>query len=279
MIQRILHITPIWGCILLLLVSLFPTLALPADAAESTTPYIQQMLQLYRYYQEDAWDEIENLLDYITYLDPTKGALWETIMTNWSWYNSQMEIPTDVLPDGLPEDDSLCIVVLGYALNSDGSMQPELVDRLEVALASAQKYPNAYIAVTGGGTASNADITEAEAMASWLTANGVSGDRLILETKSLSTTYNAVNTYAMFVRNYRNIKSIAVISSDYHIPWGCTMFQTVCDYTEVYGKTVIPVVGCAANVTGNETDTMYYQTKGICTITGIPFPSSGMPVL
>ncbi len=279
MIQRFLHDIPLWGCILLILLSLFPALALPVDAAESPTPYIQQMLQYYRYYQEDAWDKVEELLDYITYLDSEKGALWKTIMSNWSRFNSEMDIPADVLPDGLPEDDSLCIVVLGYALNSDGSMQPELIDRLEVALASAQKYPNAYIAVTGGGTAANASITEAEAMASWLIANGISSDRLILETQSLSTTYNAVNTYAMFVRQYRNIESIAVISSDYHVPWGCTMFQTVCDYTEVYGKTVIPVVGCAANVTGNDTDTMYYQTKGICTITGIPFPTSGKPVL
>lgn len=29
-------------------------------------------------------------------------------------------------------------------------MQPELVGRLETALASAQKYPNSYILVTGG---------------------------------------------------------------------------------------------------------------------------------
>lgn len=279
MIQKICSCLPFLGCILLLLLSLSPAMALPAEAAQSTTPYIQQMIQYYQYYGEDAWHEIQDLLDYITYLDPEKGALWETIMNSWSWCNSEMEIPADVLPDGLPEDNSLCIVVLGYALNSDGSMQPELVDRLEVALASALKYPNAYVAVTGGATASNADITEAEAMASWLMDNGVSADRLILETKSLSTTYNAVNTYGIFVRSYPEIKSIAVVSSDYHVPWGCAMFQIVCDYTQVYGKTVIPVAGCAANYTGSRTDTMYYQAQGICTITGIPYPTGGKPDL
>ena len=105
----------------------------PAEAAESAVPYIQQMIQYYRYYQEEAGDQIQVLLDYITYLDPEKGDLWETIMEHWSYYNSQMEPSYDVLPDGLPEDETLCIAVLGYALNSDGSMQPELVDRLEVA--------------------------------------------------------------------------------------------------------------------------------------------------
>lgn len=262
-----------------LLLVLSSAMALPANAAQSATPYIQKMIRYYRYYGEEAWDEIQDLLDTIAHLDPEKGALWETIMADWSRCNSEMEIPSDALPDGLPEDNSLCIVVLGYALNSDGSMQPELVDRLEVALASALKYPNAYVAVTGGATASNADTTEAEAMVAWLLQNGVSPDRMILETRSLSTTYNAVNTYAMLVRSYPEVRSIAVISSDYHVAWGCAMFQAVCDYTRVYGKTVIPVVGCAGNVTGNSVDTLYYQSQGICAITGIPFPEGGRPEL
>lgn len=262
-----------------LLLVLSSAMALPANAAQSATPYIQQMIRYYRYYGEEAWDEIQDLLDTIARLDPEKGALWETIMADWSRCNSEMEIPSGALPDGLPEDNSLCIVVLGYALNSDGSMQPELVDRLEVALASALKYPNAYVAVTGGATASNADTTEAEAMVTWLLQNGVSPDRMILETRSLSTTYNAVNTYAMLVRSYPEVRSIAVISSDYHVAWGCAMFQAVCDYTRVYGKTVIPVVGCAGNVTGNSVDTLYYQSQGICAITGIPFPEGGRPEL
>ncbi len=266
-------------CCLALLLSGFLPAALTAEAAESTVPYIQQMLQYYRYYQDDAEAEIQELLNYIAYLDPQQGALWDSIMASWSFCNSEMEISANVLPDGLAQDDSLCIVVLGYALNSDGSMQPELVGRLETALRSAKKYPNAYIAVTGGGTAANADITEAEAMASWLLGNGIHPDRLILETKSLSTTYNAVNTYGRLVRSYPSVRSIALISSDYHLAWGSTLFQTVCDYTEVYGSRVIPVAACAAYVTGSTVNTMYYQTKGICTITGIPFPDTEKPIL
>lgn len=277
MLHRLFHLLPLWGCILLLLLS--PALTLSARAAQSSTPYVQRMLQYYRYYGEDAWGEIQELLDQIAAIDPEKGALWATIMDNWSRCNSALEISPEVLPDGLPEDSSLCIVTLGYALNPDGSMQSELIDRLEVTLSSAFKYPNAYVAVTGGATASNSAITEAEAMAAWLVQAGVNPDRLILESKSLSTTYNAVNTYAALVRSYPEVQSIALISSDYHVPWGWAMFQTVCDYTQVYGKTVIPVVACAANYTGTKMDTMGYQLQGICTITGIPLPTGGKPSL
>ena len=59
----------------------------------------------------------------------------------------------------------------------------ELADRLNVALASAEKYPNAYILCTGGGTASkNAKVTEAGQMAQWLTDRGISQERIITET-------------------------------------------------------------------------------------------------
>ena len=80
-----------------------------------------------------------------------------------------------------------------------------------------------------------------------------------------------MNTYGILVKEYPQIKAIAIVTSDYHAPWGATLFQTVCDYTEVYGKTVIPVIACAANKTGMPSDTMASQAMGICEITGIPY--------
>lgn len=238
-------------------------------AAESVVPHVQKMLLHYKNHQDLSAEPLQDALDRIANIDPKAGSLWQKVMASWDRCN-KMEIPADVLPDGLPEDESLCIVVLGYELNRDGSMKQELIDRLETALRSAEKYPNAYVAVTGGGTALDSDMTEAEAMAAWLRRKGVSKDRLIVETRSLSTTYNAVNTYAMLVRGYPEVKGIAIITSDYHVPWGAAMFQTVCDYTEVYGKTVIPVIACAANTTTTTMNTMAFQMNGIRTITGIP---------
>lgn len=270
MLLRKFRKTALWAAVLALSLSMLPMRA----SAESTVPYIQRMVQYYRYYQSDADAQIAALLAHIRELNPAQGQLWQTIMEDWAWCNSDMDVFYDVLPDGLPEDDSLCIVVLGYELNADGSMKRELVSRLETALRSAQKYPNAYVAVTGGGSSV---CTEAEVMAAWLAERGVGWDRLILEERSMSTTYNAVNTYAMLTRQYPQVESLALISSDYHVRWGCVMFQTVRDYTQSVGGNVIALVATAACNTGYTMNTMYYQAKGIATITGIPLAKNNLP--
>ncbi len=251
------------GAVLLLLK---PT---PAQAAQSVTAQAQKLVRHYRNYRDLNAQAIQDTLAEIEACDPDAGRMWKKVMEDWDKCN-KLDIPA-VLPDGLPEDDSLCIVVLGFELNGDGSMKPELIARLETALESAAKYPKAYIAVTGGGTAAHSSITEAEAMAAWLLDQGIEKDRLIVEKDALSTTYNAVNTYGILVRDYPSVTSIAIVTSDYHIPWGCTLFQTVCNYTEVYGETVIPVVAWAGNATSTTMDTMNYQASGISTITGIPY--------
>ena len=116
-------------------------------------------------------------------LDPSLGDKWERIMDLW-------ETPaalSEALPDGLPDDDTLCLVVLGYRLNPDGTMRDELIERLKVALAAAEKYPHALIACTGGPTAANDPATEAGRMTEWLKAQGVDPARLITEDRSLTT--------------------------------------------------------------------------------------------
>ena len=58
--------------------------------------------------------------------DPGLADQWSRIMALW-------ETPVTVnaaLPDGLPEDDTLCLVALGFQLNPDGTMRDELVERL-----------------------------------------------------------------------------------------------------------------------------------------------------
>lgn len=96
------------------------------------------------------------------------------------------------LPENLPQDDSLALVILGGGLNADGSMKDELIRRLNVGLDCAEQYPNAYVVCTGGATAKeNKDVTEAGQMGAWLLENGLEEDRLILEDRSRSTIENA----------------------------------------------------------------------------------------
>lgn len=205
-------------------------------------------------------------------VDPDQAAVWERIMQDWNWVNTQMPVGENVLPDGLPEDGSLCIVVLGYGLNTDGSMKEELVDRLVVALASALKYPNAWIAVAGGQTSPMEGVTEAGQMSAWLQKKGIEKSRIIVENQSLSTVANAVNVYKMLNTSYPQVNSIALISSDYHVAWGGAMFTTVSNYNFGYkAGNPIDLLASAVCVTGQTADTMVQQAWGISLITGMPF--------
>ena len=159
----------------------------------------------------------EQALSALASLDPVLGEKWKRIMDLW-------EVPVTVndhLPDDLPEDDTLCLVVLGFQLNPDGSMREELISRLEVVLEASKQYPKAFIVCTGGGTAADDPAaTEAGRMAQWLEAEGVDASRLIVENKSLTTAQNAMYTLRMLEEQHPQISSLAVISSDYHIATG-----------------------------------------------------------
>ena len=170
---------------------------LPAiHAQESTQDLIGELIRSYVTYQESAETDIQRVLDELEERDATEAEVWGQIMDYWSYVNTEMKVNLDVAPDGLPNDNTLCFVVLGYQLNPDGSMKDELIGRLQVALDGAKKYPNAYVACTGGGTAAdNPDATEADQMAAWLIEQGLDPARIIVENKSSSTVENAEFTY------------------------------------------------------------------------------------
>jgi uncharacterized SAM-binding protein YcdF (DUF218 family) len=153
-------------------------------------------------------------------------ARWKAVMDLWRSPKLGRPLHYDVLPDGLPGTDGFCIVVLGFELEPDGTMQDELIGRLEVARRSALKYPEAYVVCTGGGTAAeNKAVTEAGQMAGWLAAHGIAKERIIVEDRSITTTQNAVFTYDILTSRYPQIKSLAIVSSDYHIATGELLFR------------------------------------------------------
>ena len=139
-------------------------------------------------------------LDALKKLNPELGAKWAAIMDIW-------QTPVEVnyaVPEDLPDDGSLCFVVLGFQLNPDGTMRDELIGRLNVALECAKRYPNAYIVCTGGGTAFNApEATEAGRMAAWLIDNGVDEARVFAEDRSLTTAQNAIYTFQILAETRR----------------------------------------------------------------------------
>lgn len=193
---------------------------------DDTDLLIEDMLVSYGYYGEEADDYVDQLLEEIGDEAPDRYARWEMIMSEWSDVYDGVEVNLNELPDGLTDGDNLCIVVLGFQLNPDGSMRQELIERLNVALACAEQYPNAYIACTGGGTAANdEDATEAGRMAEWLIEHGVDSDRVIVEDRSQTTAQNAMFTLRILSRDYPEVDQIAIVSSDYHIATGEILFE------------------------------------------------------
>ena len=240
------------------------------QAAEETNP--QRLLGAYC--ANDS-GKIESCLDALEAESPAEGALWRRIMTDWARLNEAGFEDHRVLPDDLPQDDSLCIVVFGYGLGADGSIQPELEDRLYVALNAARQYPDAYVAVTGGQTSEAAGVTEGGQMAAWLRAQGVAESRLIVEDQALSTTQNAANTYKLLTSAYPQVKTLAVVTSDYHVACAGVLLQIWSDYqSQVNGAPALNVAAGASCATDTPVgDRMLsYQAWGIAQITGTAWP-------
>ncbi len=268
----------LWAAVLLLCVLVAGILPVKADAQE----YRQQMLSAYSSDPDGSSGTIERCLRNLESESPAQGAMWRQIMSDWDRLNHSGFASSRSLRDDLAQDDSLCIVVFGYGLNQNGSMKPELYDRLNVALRAARQYPNAYIAVTGGETSGVKGISEAAVMAIWLMNNDVSEDRIILEKKSLSTTENAQNTCALLNQKYPRIKQLAVVTSDYHIALAATVLQTACTYSEAMqgGREMTVVAGASCATSTPVSGNLSTQAWGISILTGTKWSgvSSGSAV-
>lgn len=188
---------------------------------------IKQILYSYCWNQKRFQEQAETLLDELGEWNPDAATQWRSVIETWDYVNNEMELNKEVLPSELEDSQKLCIIVLGFELNWDGSMKEELVGRLETALESAKRYPEAYLLCTGGGTASaSKKTTEADAMAQWLQEHGIAKERIIIENKSLTTTQNAVNSCQILSEEYPEVTSVAIITSDYHVRWGIMLFET-----------------------------------------------------
>ena len=143
--------------------------------------------------------------------------------------------------DILPANSTLCLVGLGFQLNADGSMKPELIGRLEKLKTAADNYPDAIIVCTGGYTASNNNsVSEGGQMANWLISQGVDPSRILIESNAMSTLQNAENTLAMLAQAHPEITKIKIVTSDYHMSTGVSLFQS---QASKLGKNIVVEAG------------------------------------
>ncbi len=241
-----------------------------AESGTLTHDIIKDMIASYG--RKEDLEQSAEYLEKLKSADAGQGALWENIMKYWDFANNDMEVHIDTLPDSLPKDDSLCLMVLGFELNYDGSMQKELIGRLEMAMECSKQYPNAYILCTGGGSAlGNPSVTEADLMGQWLLENGLDSDRLIIENKSMTTAENALNSYAILLDRYPQVKSIAVLSSSYHIAWGSLLLESAL-MKAAYEQQTPPlhvISNCAYDCyNAKYADTVRFETGGMMQLIG-----------
>ena len=209
----------------LLLAAVLCLSAASTAAAENPASWelIEKIVVLYGANGAAAADRISQLLGELEAVDAAAAEKWTAILQ--LWHGSDLTINEEILPDGLPDTDELCLVALGFQLDPDGSMKEELIHRLETLKRCAQKYPNAVIVCTGGGTArDNPSATEAGEMAKWLRDNGIEPSRILVEDKSRTTAQNAVYTLDLLKKECPKVSGLAIISSDYHIATGALLF-------------------------------------------------------
>lgn len=115
-----------------------------------------------------------------------------------------------------PEDADY-LIVMGAGLN--GSVPSlSLSSRLSVALEYLDENPEA-IAIVTGGKGSGESITEAQAMFDYLTAKGVSHDRIIMEHKATSSIENLKFSFDIIdeLWNTSAAPKITVLSNEFHL--------------------------------------------------------------
>lgn len=108
------------------------------------------------------------------------------------------------------------IIVLGAGVNGS-TPSLSMCNRLDAALDYLGANPDA-LAVVSGGQGEGEDITEAEAMADYLTAHGIDSARIVQEERSRTTRENLENSFAILrARGYDPADGVGIVTSEYHL--------------------------------------------------------------
>lgn len=100
---------------------------------------------------------------------------------------------------------------------TDTDAHPDAIIVLDAALAYLGANPDA-LAVVSGGQGEGEDITEAKAMADYLTAHGIDSARIVQEDQSRTTRENLENSFAILrARGYDPANGVGIVTSEYHL--------------------------------------------------------------
>ena len=140
---------------------------------------------------------------------------------------------------GTPDFDADYLIVLGAGVNGS-TPSLSMLNRLAAAKSYLDAHPGC-IAVVSGGQGEGEDITEAEAMYRWLTAQGVPSARILRENCAASTLENL--KYSLALLPDAADARIAVCSSEYHLYRAQYLARRLgFAVGAVPGKTTLPVL-------------------------------------
>ena len=149
------------------------------------------------------------------------------------------EAPVLMAMGGTPDYDADWLIVLGAGVNGDVPSL-SLLNRLRTAKAYLDAHPDCRAVLTGG-KGSDEDLSEAEAMYRWLTAQGIDASRLVCEDRAASTREN-IEFSLPLIPDAEN-QRLAVCSSEYHL-YRAQYFarQMGCELAGIPAKTTLPVL-------------------------------------
>lgn len=108
------------------------------------------------------------------------------------------------------------LIIPGAGLNGR-IISPALQSRLDAGLRYLQKYSDVK-AIVSGGQGRGEDITEAEAMREYLTANGIDEDRILSEPNAISTMENFKFSKALIEQESgKPAPEITFVTNSFHV--------------------------------------------------------------
>ena len=125
-------------------------------------------------------------------------------------------------PEKKYRDSEHIIVILGYALAEDGTMQNTLYKRLEKGLELHKIYPNSKIIVSGA--VPKEGYTEAGLMKEWLVKKGVPAQNILVEDRAKDTIGNAFFSVDIIKAQKNKAKYGTIISSASHMRRALNVF-------------------------------------------------------
>lgn len=151
---------------------------------------------------------------------PYDGPLYDEFFNYWTGLNFGMHHAYNVSELTVPQEKH-AFVVLGSALNKDGTLTGKFTRRLDLAIGALNANPNSKVIVSGGKPYNG--VTEGEAGLTYLVKNGIDPSRIITEEQSNSTVGNAKYSIPLLVKN--GFTTYTLVSDASHLRRASILFE------------------------------------------------------